>query len=360
MDASAVLRELEQLHSSLQAGDAFPSQRELLERLDASERIVRGALDEFQRQGKIIRRVGRGGSVVAAPVLTSKNEGAIGATSLAAAPSSTIAVITQPDRSFFDHAVHLLHKNVESRNLNLSCHLVTPETNVLAMLPVWNESPLGYMVFSRHLYPIAQNLAEAGFPVVWLGAPIEGMVSSVANVYGNHEQGGYQATKHLLALGHRRLAFWGGSDLKQSLRWKGVGRALKELERQSETATMETICDAQVEEWRSFPEVGHAYFTRPDAPTGVMCWNDSFALELLTFLNYIGVRVPQDISLVGYDNLPASAKVFPQLTTVDANLEQQLEMALELLNKPASLSTVVITVPTLIRRDSSAPPSPQK
>ncbi|BCM94184.1 HTH-type transcriptional regulator DegA [Abditibacteriota bacterium] len=352
MDASAVLQELEQLHRSLQVGDAFPSQRELLERLDASERIVRGALDEFQRQGKIIRRVGRGGSVVAEPWKSDESNGTISATST---PSSTIAVITQPDRSFFDHAVHLLHKSVESRNLTLSCHVVTPATNVLSMLPTWNERPLGCIVFRSELYPLAHELQAAGQRVVWVGTPKPGVVSEAPNVHGNHEQGGYQATKHLLQLGHRRLAFWGGADLKTTLRWRGHERAVAEMQRQGQTVEVDTISDEQFEGWRSRPEVGKAYFSRSNAPTGLLCWNDSSALEMLTFLTFIGVRVPHDVSLVGYDNLPASAKVFPPLTTVDSNLEQQLEAALDLLSQPPSCAPVVITVPTLIRRDSSAP-----
>src|SRR5688500_6023335 len=67
LNAADVLSELERLHATLGVGEQFPSHRELVRRIGAPERSIAWALEELARQGKIIKRLGRGGSVVADP-----------------------------------------------------------------------------------------------------------------------------------------------------------------------------------------------------------------------------------------------------------------------------------------------------
>ena len=75
-------------------------------------------------------------------------------------------------------------------------------------------------------------------------------------------------------------------------------------------------------------------------------------------LSRAGVRVPEQVSLVGYDNLPESSLIYPQLTTIDQAIGQQLRLALRLLTHPVPPppSQTVLVTPTLIPRGSSAPP----
>jgi DNA-binding LacI/PurR family transcriptional regulator len=90
----------------------------------------------------------------------------------------------------------------------------------------------------------------------------------------------------------------------------------------------------------------------------VVAWNDHEALSLLRTLHRAGVRVPEEVSLVGYDALPEGAMVHPALTTVDPQVDGQLQAALTLLRRsiapPASHSTVI--VPSIVVRESSAAP----
>jgi LacI family transcriptional regulator len=80
---------------------------------------------------------------------------------------------------------------------------------------------------------------------------------------------------------------------------------------------------------------------------------------MLTLLQRAGLRVPEDISLIGYDNLTRSAAVYPPLTTIDGALDQQIQAALRLLTQtdPPSKTRSIIVLPTLIRRESTAAPS---
>jgi LacI family transcriptional regulator len=218
---------------------------------------------------------------------------------------------------------------------------------------------LGYILFRGDLQPLAKRLQDAGHRVVLIGTPRTRGEVGVPNVYGNHEQGGLLAARHLLELGHRSIAFYGDPEIASSPRLRGHVRAVNEWHKRGENIHSEVITYDQFARWRSHPDEARMYFTRPEAPTGIVSWNDSRAIEMLSLLNFIGLRVPQDISLVGYDNLPESSRIFPALTTVEANLEQQLETALGLLTQPEApaVPPVVITLPVLIRRDSSSPTS---
>ena len=66
----------------------------------------------------------------------------------------------------------------------------------------------------------------------------------------------------------------------------------------------------------------------------MVVWNDHEAVRLATVLSRAGVRVPEQVSLVGYDNLPESSLIYPLLTTIDQAIGQQLRLALRLLTQP--------------------------
>lgn len=354
MDARSVLDELAQLHRSLRPGDSFPSHRELLQSMDASERAVRWALDELVRQGKIVRRVGRGGTYVA-----ESGDGGTVAPVPATLASRTIVAIAKPDRSVFDHALHLLSDCTEAKELFLQCQLVAPTVRSLADLPPATVKPLGYLIFRCDLAPLARELQAAGERVALIGAPMVDTTIGVPNVYGNHALGGYRATRHLLDLGHRRIAFHGDHSLQQTQRWTGYQRALVEAEKQGLSVETCIVSLEDVARWQSDLSLARQFFERDDAPTGFISWNDHYAMMLLNLVTHIGLRVPQDISIVGYDNLPQGALMHPSLTTVDTSIEQQLETALAILTAPTPQppSQTTIVLPTLVPRDSSAPPS---
>ncbi len=353
MDAASVLRSLDEACGELAPGELFPSHREWMKRLDASERAVRWALDELQRQGKVVRRHGAG-TFVAHP---QSGNGMLGIQStLAATDAKTVVAIAAPDRSIFDHAMGLLFSHVESRELSLVCRLVNPTSPTFPMPRPGSQAPLGYIVFRRDMVPIARQLQAAGHRVVLVGAPEQGAEAGVPNVYGAHETGGCAVTRHLLEQGHRRIAFHGDGDLQHQQRWQGYLRAMAEAGKKGVVVEPTVISMAQVTSWRADLNLARRVFEGPRAPTAVVAWNDHEAMLLLNLLTHIGLRVPQDISLVGYDNLPQGALMQPALTTVDSAIENQLEAALEILAAPAAMAPThtVIVLPTLIVRDSTA------
>jgi len=361
LDATAVMSELERLHGTLRAGEPFPSQRELMGRLDASERIVRGALDELHRQGKIIRRLGRGGSVVAERPEPNAHHvnGAAHPTRHSAArhlEQRSILAICEPDAGIFDQAMRTLASQAKSFQAVVHCQFMwSGEADRFAVPPLGDE-PLSFVLFRRQFLPLAERLHAAGHRVVFVGTPYADASPEVSSVHGDQEHGGYLAAKHLLELGHRRIGFHFTGDFHCLRRWVGCRRAMEDFRGGGLEISHEILDLGMAEVWKHQPQLVRSYFARADAPTCMVAWNDTEAVRLLTLLLNSGIRVPEDVSLIGYDNLDMGAEIHPSLSTVDGVLETQIQSALRLLTQPkAGLHHVVVT-PTLVPRQSTAPP----
>ncbi len=361
MDAQSVLRLLEEARAELATGDLFPSHRQWMRQLGASERAVRWALDELQRQGKIVRRQGAGTFVtdVAASNDGANSHGRVGSVAASAlVDAKTVVAITKPNRASFDHAMGVLFSRVEAKELSLICRLVTDDSRAQMPSP-GSENPLGYLLFHHDSFPLARQLQAAGQRVVVVGSPLVGRTAGVPNVCNAQETGGLMAVRHLLEFGHRNIAFYDAADLPKTQRYVGYQRALEEARKRGERVESSIFSGCDIDNWRADPDAARRYFHQPDAPTAIIAWNDHWAVLLLNLLNYIGLRVPDDISLMGYDNLPQGALMKPALTTVDSGIEQQLEAALDVLTAPAPLppTHTTLVMPTLMCRESAAPPA---
>ncbi len=346
-----VFGEIERLCQSSEPGERLPNHTALMLDLRASERTVLRALDALHRSGHIIRRSGAGTFVAPPPPAAEQAAGIV--------DSSTLVAIMQPDNSFFSRCIEVLYHQTDTAGLTLLCRLVDGDTQALSVPPLGADGPLGFIVFRHDLAPLARRIQEAGHRVVLIGSPPNDVLPGVPCIHGDHEQGAYLATHHLIALGHRRLAFALITEThRHSSRWRGHQQAIQEANGGGAGLSNTTLSRETVEAWEQSPTRAAAYFQAPNAPTGLVIWNDHEAIRLATVLSRAGVQVPEQVSLVGYDNLPEGSLIYPQLTTVDQAIGQQLRLALKLLTQPVPLSPLHMTLvtPTLIPRGSSAAP----
>jgi DNA-binding LacI/PurR family transcriptional regulator len=165
------------------------------------------------------------------------------------------------------------------------------------------------------------------------------------------------ATNHLISLGHRRIAYVGDRYGHQSdtERFAGYREAL-------EQAALPFLPELVVH-GDGKPEGGAPAMNKllclPNPPTAVFCYNDMTALGVLGSIHMHGLRVPADISLIGFDDLFFASYTQPQLTTVRQPMRQMGRMAMENLLKLMSgqPSAEAIKVPAeLIIRESTAAP----
>ncbi|PYE50570.1 LacI family DNA-binding transcriptional regulator [Deinococcus yavapaiensis] len=199
-----------------------------------------------------------------------------------------------------------------------------------------------------------QHIFGNDIPVVTLGA------YGQRTVQVDNHAGGYLATRHLVELGHTRIAHLAGkhdTTLRDALdRQAGYHAALRDAGLSAPDAYLQQ---------GEFSETGGELATRillalPERPTAIFAANDLSAIGALRAASALGLRVPEDLSIVGFDDIHAAAVTDPPLTTVRQPLEEIGQAAVQLLiqlTRGQSADPHVRFPATLVTRGSTAPPS---
>jgi LacI family transcriptional regulator len=171
--------------------------------------------------------------------------------------------------------------------------------------------------------------------------------------------GGYLATRHLIDLGHRRIGLIAGPPYASSSRGRveGFGRAMAEAGLAVDPALIvESSFGID-----SGAEATDALMRLSPPPTAIFAVNDNTAIGALSMLTRLGLSVPEDVSLVGYNDIPIVSRLPTPLTSVRVPFDQIASAALDLLAQgPADgADRIRIATPTLIPRRSTAAPSPR-
>jgi LacI family transcriptional regulator len=269
----------------------------------------------------------------------------------------TIVAFFEPDNSFFDRFIQLLSELSEQGAFKLVSHLMTRAEARAPSSRQILQSNSRYLFVTYGFAPMARRYQQAGNRVVLLGAPNYGDVADIPCVHSDHARGGYEQAQHLLSLGHRRIGYvYKASDFRKHPRWLGFQSAIAQVSDTGEPAEGMPLYDDTVVGWRQAPDDARAYFAAADAPTALVAWNDHQAMQILETLDSTGIRVPGDVSLIGYDALPIGEKTSPPLTTIDSGVRRQLEAALALLTQdaPVAPDTQIVVPTTLIVRGSTS------
>ncbi|TDE42075.1 LacI family transcriptional regulator [Nonomuraea mesophila] len=205
--------------------------------------------------------------------------------------------------------------------------------------------------------PWPEELSARGIPVVLVDSPATGLQCSVAV---DDRLGGQIAGAHLIERGHRRIMFAGGPmSIKQVAdRHAGVAGAVAAAGGDVEllTATAPTLT---VAEGRAIGE-RMAALPAAERPTAAFCANDMMALGLLQAMATHGLRVPDDLAIIGYDDIDFAAAAAVPLSSVRQPRELLGRTAIDLLLEEVAepeqhRHRQVIFQPDLVIRESSAP-----
>jgi LacI family transcriptional regulator len=170
--------------------------------------------------------------------------------------------------------------------------------------------------------------------------------------------GALQATRHLVELGHRRIGFVAGRpDLRSArLREAGYRAALSE----AGIAFDERLVHVGLYQHDTARRPASALLSLPDRPTAVFAANDVSAIAIIEIAARIGLDVPRDLSVVGFDDVPEASRLDPPLTTVRQPMQTLGSTAAEMLTAlmagetPRSLH---VRLPTqLVQRATTGPP----
>jgi LacI family xylobiose transport system transcriptional regulator len=262
-----------------------------------------------------------------------------------------------------DLATHILdgvEREARQRQLavvttNALCPVVAART--------WSEQllarrPMGVIVVHSRFTPDEYSqFAVGGIPLVALD-PMGEPAHATPSVGATNWNGGVTAARHLLGLGHRRIAVISGPlDLL-------CARARLEAWR----ATLDTAgapLDPRLVRAGRFQlddglRLAESLLELSDRPTAILCGNDLQALGVYEAARRAGLRIPQDVSVVGFDDMPLASWFPPPLTTVRQPFTEMGQAAAQMLlslaaGKPPENSRVELGT-TLVVRGSTGPP----
>ncbi|GBF73773.1 LacI family transcriptional regulator [Paenibacillus sp. 598K] len=203
----------------------------------------------------------------------------------------------------------------------------------------------------KEIVDVAQRV-----PLLLVNGQVPG--ADVHRVYVDEREGAQLATQYLIHLGHRDIAFVGGySYMSNTLqRLQGFQRAMRD---NGLKPRKEWVLDGDFS-----VDSGKQYFNRllqlSTLPTAVFCANDLVAVGVMKAAHKAGIRVPEDLSIVGFDDIPYAANSIPELTTVSLKCYEVGRIAADqicgMMDGDKAIKTIKVR-PELAIRESAAPVS---
>lgn len=207
----------------------------------------------------------------------------------------------------------------------------------------------------EHL-PFTERVVSSEIPSVFVDSYLSDQSINLVNL--DDRFGAYLATRHLLGLGHRKLLFVSGPLVQNGVdheRFLGYQKALDEANCVESAPVLETTIS--LDNAKTLAQ--QLAYQMPDV-TGIVTSADALAMGMIRGYKECGIAVPQQVSIVGYDDIPESGFMIPALTTIHQDVHEKGRRAgqrlIELMNGSKGKAQHVQLVPRLVVRESTAPP----
>lgn len=322
---------IEQITSGkLKPGDALPTERWWSEQNKLARSTVRQAMSSLERDG-LIRRLQGKGTFVHEQALERFSQGlAVFALML---PETQTGFYPSLQRNFDEAAVAVHHQllicntgNNVDRQGNIILQLLDKQVAGVALVPVTQAPTPVYQV---------RQLQKAGIPVVFCHRRVEGINAPLLAI-PFHDIGRFVA-RNLVELGHRRVAFFAPHRTAGSVAYEaGLRAGLSEGRAQVQDGCTFYGFDGMVNPAEYESEIASALehmLEREDRPTAIFASFDSLAELIYLLLERFGLRVPDDISIVGLGGISRSTPMMRRLTSATVDEVQIGRRAAELLDR---------------------------
>ena len=247
------------------------------------------------------------------------------------------------ERANYDLMLYTSHRHPDNESLYVSAIANGLTEGLLLIAPL---VPTTYLV----------GLRERNFPYVLIDQSDTTENSSIVDA--TNWQGAYEATRYLAQVGHTRIAFLTGEATIRSAtdRLQGYKAALADC---NIPVQEELVIEGDFQQQTGYECTRRLLQSVQPRPTAIFASNDLSALGAMDAARESGLRIPDDISIIGFDDIPQVSLVYPKLTTVRQPLEQMGQVAVELLleriedrSRPPQRVTLATE---LIIRDSCGP-----
>lgn len=191
-------------------------------------------------------------------------------------------------------------------------------------------------------------------PIVVIGHH-EATADAFDTVNNDDRLGGLLATRALIESGHRSIAMLTQESSPDRTNAVALQRELGYLKAMADAGLSQQVLRAPSEA-EALQSTLRSILQMPDRPTAIFCWSDLYAVDLVNIARATGLRVPQDLAVIGYDNSPPSALPLVDLSSMDQSGRRLGALAAEtLLNRIEGRDAPhhILIEPTLVRRSSS-------
>lgn len=261
-------------------------------------------------------------------------------------------VMAEMTALFYPYVLEKFSQKLQTHGKQVMLFSISPEQEMKDTLPVAMQYQVdGVIITSATISsPLADECAQHNIPVILFNRYVKG--AAVSAVSCDNEQGAKMGVEHLLKTGHQHFAYISGkSDTSTNRdRQQGFERALAE---------------AGIADWIHEPAGDYGYYpgkaaalrlwqggARPDA---IFCANDATAMGVMDALRFeLGVRIPQDVSILGFDDIPHTILPTYDLTTIRQQVDQMIDTTIELLlrklNDPNTQDEYHLVPAVLVKR----------
>lgn len=337
-------------------GEQVPSENQLVRELKVSRNTVRQALTYLVNQGVLSKRQGAGTFFEGRKDLHAQKVSMVGVVNHSHLGSIYPQLIEGIEDALHDADLSMVLANCnfnKERELEALERMIQQGIKGLIIEPL-NNQELGSG--DR----IVQMMNKADFPIVFTNCTIPWVRGSSVNI--DDVDAGYMATRYLLDKGHRAISFVYKHQVQAGVhRMEGYQRALNEAGIDLEDDYLRAF--SQDDEARHPGEfITRRLMELGRPPTAIFYYNDETALVGLHTLANLGLNVPGDISVLGYDDLPQTRWANPPLTTFSHPKYQMGKWAVELLLEQmvahdTTFNREILVKPVLVERLSVSEPA---
>lgn len=338
------------INGDLVKGQKLPTESEMMAAFSVSRYTVRRAISDLENDNYVYRVQG-GGSFVADWQKKRKQDKApsvIGILSTHVASYIFPAIIDGADHVISENGFSLILANTHNE----------PKRERIALINLMRQNLAGLIIeptrsaTSTPNIDLYEKLRDSGVPMIFINATYPNFDS--VSVVSDDKAAIYEATKYLMAKGHKRIVGAFQVDDRQGVnRLDGYMRAYQE---QSELLTEFTPVIYKSDEITQVLHHMNNMLVRSadQRPTAIIAYNDQLAIQIIALAHDLGLRVPEDISVMGFDDFQLSRYLTPSLTTMSHEKERMGQDAASLLIQRIKHRKVqsIMYAPKIIERES--------
>lgn len=251
-------------------------------------------------------------------------------------------------------------QKIQKRGYYTMVNMMKSRESIAQSLRTWNVD--GAVFLGMFDDEIEDMYAVSDIPMVFIDS--YSSVRHLSNVGIDDYKGGQLAARYLISHGHQKIAFVSPPVLRTGVvahRFSGFCDALTQSGL-AFTKEHQFVLESDVRP-EDIMELGRTLAARKDEFTSIFVTSDQIASYLIQGLRNAGVRIPKDISIIGFDDLMICRQMTPQLTTVAQDLEEKASLSVDILFRrlaaPSSPAESLVLDVTLIERESVSTPPPK-